>query len=885
MNDAIARVSLAGAWRVRLANGQVDEAMLPGTLDENELGEKEKEGIDSRLTRVRTLEGPAAFTRRVCLSCGEGGRLFAVVERARALSLTVDGMPVPARTGSLSTPWTFEVTRFADGLEHELTFVSDNSYPGMPRDEIVYSSAATDETQTNWNGLLGEISLVEQPAVFACGLRLLCDKKGARVCVTLDAANRAHVRVRVHSPALTEDITAEWDVPAGISEVWLDAQVNPAAQRWDEMEGHTHPIEVAVEGCGTWRGACGVRTFGANPAGRLTLNGRVFFLRGEANCCVFPETGHPPMDVAGWREALQTYASYGVNCMRFHSHCPPEAAFEAADELGMMMQPELSHWDPCHAFESQASFETYRHEMEEIIRVYGNHPSFVMLSLGNELHANEQGVARMNALVREAREMDPTRLYAWGSNNFYGQRMPGPESGFFTAMACGEHMLRATSSNMVGPLNNEPPCTDYNFDAATQKARETWAGPIIGFEVGQYEVLPDFDEIASFRGVTRGVNYQIVRDRVIARGLADEWKRQVEATGEMSLRCYREEVEAALRTRDMSGLSLLGLQDFPGQGTALVGMLNAHLQPKPFDFAKPQRFRAFFRPVLPMALLPARCFSRRDTLVLRLGLANYGKEALGGKLKWTLSGDGQTLTGETVRDAWPQGELALAEEITVPLFIWTHAAALTLMLEAGDAQNTYDLWVYPDEPVQRPAGVLVTASLEEALLAARRGGRVLLSPPATKEAIPGSITSQFSPDFWSVGNFPEQEGAMGCMIRAEHPMLQDFPTPTFGTWPWWQMSRGRAMLVPGRLRPIVKVLDCYKFLRPLALLAECRVGAGRMMISGMGLMEHQDQVEVRALTGAMLAYMAGESFNPEDEMTEEELRAIFAPASPKEDAQ
>ena len=89
----------------------------------------------------------------------------------------------------------------------------------------------------------------------------------------------------------------------------------------------------------------GVRDFRAE-GGVLTLNGRRIFLRSEANCAVFPEEGHPPMTVERWREVLAVYRSYGVNCMRFHSHIPPEAAFAAADEMGMLMQPELSHWNP-----------------------------------------------------------------------------------------------------------------------------------------------------------------------------------------------------------------------------------------------------------------------------------------------------------------------------------------------------------------------------------------------------------------------------------------------------------------------------------------------------------------------------------------------------------
>ncbi len=868
-------MSLAGQWRVRLKDGTAYDVRLPGSLDENGVGGPDTAELSSRLTRLHVYEGPACFEKRVTLACAAGHRLFVVVERARFLSLTVDGWPVPARSGSLSTAWTFEVTRFADGAAHDLRLVSDNSYPGGPRDEILYSSAATDETQTNWNGLLGQVALAEQPRVFVSGLRLLMGQHGDRVCVTVDADARWQGQLRVTGPALSAPVEKQLNVPAGRTDITLLATVSSTAPRWDEGEGSLSSVTAELSGQGQWTQRCGVRVFCGNEAGRLTLNGRVFFLRGEANCCEFPETGHPPMTVGEWRDVLQTYASYGVNCMRFHSHCPPDAAFDAADELGMLMQPELSHWDPYHAFESAESLAYYRLELEEIIRAYGHHPSFVMLSLGNELHANGEGVVRMHELVSLAHTLDDTRLYAWGSNNFYGGRIPDPESDFCTAMNSHEHMLRCTSSNMVGRLNQAPPATDYTFDAGVEDVRKTFSGPIFGFEVGQYEVLPDFDELADFHGVTRAVNYDIVRRRVAERGLMPMWKRMVEATGEMSLQCYREEVEAALRTRGMSGLSLLGLQDFPGQGTALVGMLNAHLRPKPFDFARPERFAAFYRPVLPLAMLKRRCFAARETVEVGLALANYGKEELTGPLRWRLFGGGHELAGETLPRCWKCGQVTDAEAVRLPLRDWTDAAELTLTLDVGPHHNEYSLWVYPDAPFAMPAEVLVTADVGEAVSALRQGGRVLLSPPATKEAIPGSITSQFSPDFWSVGNFPQQEGAMGCLMDVTHPIFTAFPTRYYSTFQWWPMTRGRAIAVPDRCRPVMRVLDCYKFLRSFALLAEFRVGPGRLMLSGMGLLEQQDFVEVRALTDAILRYMAGNDFQPADELTEAELEAIF----------
>ena len=179
------------------------------------------------------------------------------------------------------------------------------------------------------------------------------------------------------------------------------------------------------------------------------------------------------MEKEAWKKILEIYRSYGVNCMRFHSWCPPEAAFAAADELGMMMQPELSHWNCENAFEQEGSFAFYRHELKAILCQYASHPSFVMLTFGNELHAGLSGHATMNRLLKEARQMDDSRLYANASNCHYGERGADPESDFYTSMAYYQDILRAASPGMEGHLNREyPGC--YLRGNSTVRLPESW---------------------------------------------------------------------------------------------------------------------------------------------------------------------------------------------------------------------------------------------------------------------------------------------------------------------------------------------------------------------------------------------------------------------------
>ena len=125
--------------------------------------------------------------------------------------------------------------------------------------------------------------------------------------------------------------------------------------------------------------------------------------------------------------------------------------------------------------------------------------------------------------------------------------------------------------------------------------RQTYQKPVFSFEVGQFEILPDFDELQDFQGVSDPANYRIIQEKVRQQGLEPVWKRYVEATGELSRIGYRAEVGGRHEHRPRCpACSLLQLQDFPGQGTALVGMMDSHLKPKPFAFARPEAFQAFF---------------------------------------------------------------------------------------------------------------------------------------------------------------------------------------------------------------------------------------------------------------------------------------------------
>ena len=891
MENGMRYVDLSGVWRCEIP-GQTADMRVPGTLDESGIGfpddprcqwkvdevrrigfYRDGDPIVTRLTRKHTFEGPACLSRHLNWEMPRGKRVFAEVERARHLQLRVNGREALAYCpGNCVTPAVFEVTGLVNGRD-EFLFLSDNSMPAWPRDAIVYASAASDETQTNWNGLLGFVRLrIEQPC-FLSAARVLPRGNTVDVEVEIDGTEPWAGTVHLQSDAFAQEARAV-ALESGRHRVRFPGiPLRPDVKRWDLEEGNLYELTVWADGLESRVFSFGVRDFAAMD-GVLALNGHRVFLRSEANCAVFPETGYIPMTAEAWTEIIRMYQRYGVNCLRFHSHCPPEAAFEAADRLGMLMQPELSHWDPEHAFASPESRRYYEAELMALLRWLANHPSFVMLTFGNELHADASGHAFMDRLLALARETDDTRLYANGSNPHYGQLGTDPSSDFYTAMGFRGMEMRATCDGMTGWLNGEYPNACHQYDATMAAIRKETDQPVFSFEVGQYEVLPDLEEIAMYRGVTSPENLKHIRAKVRREGLEDCWKRMVEATGESSLLCYRAEVESALRTRDYSGISLLGVQDFPGQGTALVGMMNAHLQPKPYAFASPERFRAFFRDALPLALLPRFTFTAGERAAVPLQMANYGRKDWTDTPRWRLCRGAEEIARGALPPATaPAGTLTGLGKISLPL---DKPGRFTLTIAFGGEKNEYPLWVYTDEPPVRPEQVYECRTLDEqavAVLAA--GGRVYLAPDSTEAALPRSIRAQFSPDFWSVCTFPHQAGGMGQWIDEKHPIFSSFPTESYSNWQWWPMANQRAMILPGRIRCIVAEMDSYAFLRPMAKLFECRCGGGRLMVSSLGLHQLKQYPEARALQRAIYAYLGSDQFAPQQTLPLSWIRELL----------
>ena len=382
----------------------------------------------------------------------------------------------------------------------------------------------------------------------------------------------------------------------------------------------------------------GMRKFSTQGT-QFTINGTKTFLRGKHDACVFPLTGYPPMDVEGWQKVFRIAKSYNINFYRFHSWTPPLAAFEAADIEGIYLQPELPFWGAFSKNRNSDLNAFLLKEGDHILDTYGNHASFVMFALGNELSGDFDV---MKEFLNHFRSVDSRHLMAYGSNNYLGFRGQVEGEDYYAACRVGAdtdttystHIRGSFSfadANDGGYINGRYPSTNLNYSGAISKCNV----PAVGTEVGQYQIYPNYDEIKKYTGVMKPWNFEIFRERLKENNLSDQAKDFFRASGALSAICYKADIEMAMRTPGFGGFHLLDLQDFPGQGTALVGLLDAFMDSK--GIITPEEFSHFCNRVVPLVIMEKYCWTNNEQFRGKIQVANYSENSLKAQtVKWEL---------------------------------------------------------------------------------------------------------------------------------------------------------------------------------------------------------------------------------------------------------
>jgi len=374
-------------------------------------------------------------------------------------------------------------------------------------------------------------------------------------------------------------------------------------------------------------------------------------------------------------------------------------------------------------------------------------------------------------------------------------------------------------------------------------------------------------------------NFKAVRHDLRKKGMLGLAEPYLKSSGMLSANLYKEEIERALKTAGVGGFQLLDLHDFPGQGTALVGLLNAFWDSK--GIITPAEFRQFCAPVVPLLRFDKATYTNNETFVASAELANFSDKTIEDQLDWTISSEDNKVLfkGKLQQQAIPVGNGQKIGTFSVSLRSITRAQQLNVTLGLANSQvsNHWKIWVYPSAISKVSPNVIFTTSADSAITYLKEGASVILNPDTA--AIRG-VDGRFAPVFWSPVHFPDQPGSMGLLINEKHPALADFPTAYYSDWQWWDLvTNSKSMIIdgfPGGPTPIVRVIDNFFKNRNMASLMEFKVGTGKLIICSMDIHHNlSERPAARQLKFSLMNYAGSKAFEPVQNIGVGELRKLF----------
>ena len=915
--DTQSRIPLEGNWGLQLdtagagiapdwlTKSCTDSLFLPGTTD---MGKKGTYNTDMTLTtslsREYVFEGKALYTKQVDIpEEWDGTSVRLVMERTKPTTIWIDGKEVGANN-DISTAQQYDLSSYLFPGTHTVAILVDNGKQAVPEKVYGSSHAYSASTQTNWNGIIGDFYLESVPLCGIDDIQLYPDvaKKVVTARVTLRNPDKGAGKgiLSFYAEAWNTDkqhktpvqtVEVDWTKP----EQELELALGDKALLWSEFTPSLYRFSVSLktdQSVDTEQATFGLRDF-KTKGRQFTMNGKTTFLRGKHDACVFPLIAHTAMDVETWRHYFQVAKQYGINHYRFHSWCPPEACFEAADIEGIYLQPELPIWGNIDIDDTELCDYLLK-EGRNLHRAYSNHASFVMFGLGNEM-SGEEGLAM---LIQTFKKEDNRHIYSSGSNNYLGFKGKQANEDYFTTCRVGREgdkqfntHARASFSFADaydgGYLNHTYPNSEMDFSSANVLCDV----PIISHETGQFQVYPNYEEIKKYTGVLKPRNFEIFKKRLEEAGMINLAYDFMMASGKWSALLYRADIEMNLRTPEWGGFQLLDLQDYPGQGSAYVGILDAFMESK--GLIAPEEWRHFCSEVVPLFCTEKFCWTNDEALTGEVEIANYSESDLNSKqLSWTLTDSKQQVLDKGVLPLQvKQGELAKVGTLKPAIASVRKAEKVTLALSIDGTpyRNDYSLWIYPaaDKEVAPSEDICVTDDLDAHLKYLTEGGKVLWFPSKDKHK-DQTVGGLFQTDYWNYRMFrticenldrPVSPGTLGILTDPGHPALADFPTEFHTNWQWFPIIKQSYPMILDRLsddyRPIVQVIDNVERNHKLGLLFEFKVGNGNLLVGMSDQKAVQDKPEARQFYRSILEYMESSAFAPSYSLSAKDLQDLF----------
>ncbi len=846
------------------------------------------------LTPDKHYVGAAWYKRTISVPNFDASKIYTIyLERPHIeTTLYVNGDSVGMRN-SLCVAHEYDVTKHLQQGENTIAIRVDNRHETVNVGQDSHS--VSDQTQGAWNGIVGIMELREELRTRITDLQVYpdVDRRQAAVRMLVEGVPGQKAVINLSAEAFNTPkkhtvpmISGTFVIGDQPTMVEMIVPMGDEMQLWDEFHPALYRLTARLEQNqveNSTQTVFGMRKFEIHDK-MFYVNDRLVQLRGTVESCCFPHTGYAPMDVDSWVRIFKVCRAYGLNHMRFHSYCPPEAAFVAADLTGFYIQPEGPSW-PNHGVKLGygADIDTYlMEETKRISRVYGNHPSFCMLACGNEPAG--RWVDWVSKFVDYWKQTDPRRVYTGASVG--GSWAWQPKSQFHVK----------AGARGLGEWNKSAPESTYDYRDRIGHVRE----PYVSHETGQWCAFPNFEEIGKYTGVNKAKNFEIFRDLLADNGMAVHGKNFHMASGKLQLLCYKAEIERTLRTPDYAGFQLLALNDYSGQGTALVGLTDVFYEDKPYCTA--EYFRQFCSPIVPLVRLSKFTYQNSETFVAPIEVSQFSADVVRNSRPVyviTDSNTGRTIAEGTLRQGdIPIGCNQMLDTLSLPLSSVTEASKLTLRitipntaaLNGGyDATNEWDFWVYPAEVEDELGDVYVCDTLDrKAKNVLKRGGKVLLCA-AGKVRYGNDVKQYFTPVFWNTSWFKMRPPhTTGIYVDTAHPVFSDFPTDYHSDLQWWELVNKAQVMqfsdFPEDFQPLVQSIDTWFISRKIGMLFEANVLGGKLMMTSMDIDRNLDRrIVARQMRHSILRYMNSSAFRPAYTLDASLVEDIFTKTAPKVD--
>lgn len=854
------------------------------------------------LTPDRHYVGTAWYKKTVTIPDEwMGRRVVLYLERAHITThLWVNGKDVGS-CNSLCVPHIYDITDYVQNGENELALMVNNDVNKVCVGADSHS--VTDQTQGNWNGVVGRIELQSFPYVYFDDIRIYPDihKKQATVKLVLKhqkAEGQQSATVTVSAKSFNTNIIHEVpeqsvtiNLKSRQADVELILNMGDEMFLWDEFNPSLYELTASVTsdyGTEVQSRTFAMRSF--ETKGKMFyVNDRLTLLRGTVENCDFPLTGYAPMDEEDWERVFLICRNFGLNHMRFHSFCPPEAAFAAADRVGFYLQPEGPSW-PNHGVKLGNGMYIDEYLMDETQRMnkfYGDHPSFCMLSCGNEPAGN--WVEWVSKFVDYWKEADSRHVYTGAS-----------VGGGWAWQPKSMYHVKAGARGLDNWRRHAPETMDDFRDKI-----DTVSVPFVSHETGQWCAFPNFEEITKYTGVNKARNFEIFRDLLKNNNMGSMAHKFMMASGKLQALCYKYEIERTLRTPDYAGFQLLALNDYSGQGTAIVGVTDVFFDEKGYCTAK--EFNEFCSPTVLLARIPKFTYWNNESFKASVEIAQFGKAPINeAKISYRIIDQ----YGKSYFDGVIcQKDIALGNNIqlgniSILLNSITKAKKLTLVVsldgtyesddknERVNVNNRWNIWVYPTdthsyyiETGKFIDDIYITDSLDEKSIEILSDGGKVLITAAGKISYGDGISQQFTPVFWNTSWFKMRPPhTTGLYIENSHPLFRNFPTDYYSDMQWWELVNKQQVMLfsdfPADFQPIVQSIDTWFISRKIGMLFEANVLNGKLMMTSMPLAGDSQSPTTVQMLKAILTYMTSDDFRPSYTIDLQCVKNLFTKKTP-----